>query len=784
MNSGKDAIEVLPCTAEPAADSVELFYRQIVDLLRLSVPAAGPEAIGMLIYVGPADLSGLRRQRASIAPSTFLLWLYPPNPECSPFQERPLEGTRTLACPLAEGVFYSDRVRLLIAAIPERRVELRVAPELSVRCAKQISRIKTAICSALENHSNDATRGLIRLRCSLWNVPAICGPASQIPRTVPPGVSAIVCGAGPSLLSQMDLLRRVADRVTIIAVGHAVSALVGAGIMPHMVVEGDSMSYQNWTANLRPDALLVALAEVSPEVAARFHRVLWCHGCSMPFKVAAASWGLPLREVTLNKTVTVQAIDIAVRLGFDRIALIGQDFSISETGQLHAVGGCVNRDEQLVSLPGNEGRRVLATVDLSGLHDALENYLTEMKYSLELSGRHILMCNCTNGGAVIQGTVRMTLETFQAGFSAGARLPALHEPGPAVAPPLTHLAALSAGLGNYVVVARDIVRCCARLHRELEAAPLSMDRVRRRQDVLQDLMRREEAARADRAIGLWVVLLLAYVDEQMKKSPALVSDTIDPLVQLRLLRSRFEIAADLCSEIRQDVDRARARWVAEVRTPKERSPYLFKAFRRQGLRWIGAQNQELSHFLGRGGAGSMSDRFQVHWINQLIPYVQIKQPSNSWVPLNGFASMFEQSRADVEQFLATTNFSTDPCGVTCIVPGNWAHVLELAIRFPSVPLIVIDPWLDLLSAMIERGLFLHRLPADALIIGVHEKLSSWEDLYRRRVREWAGRGIRNILWAHPRAPSLPDVLELVERVKVLAPTSDLEEAGISLGGVL
>ena len=125
-----------------------------MDLLRLPVPAAGPEAIGMLVYVGPADPSGVERLRASLSPSTFLLWLYPPDSGFSPMPERPLEGTRTLTCPLAEGAFYSDRVGLLIAMIPERRVELRVAFELETRCVKQISRIKTAIRAALENHSN------------------------------------------------------------------------------------------------------------------------------------------------------------------------------------------------------------------------------------------------------------------------------------------------------------------------------------------------------------------------------------------------------------------------------------------------------------------------------------------------------------------------------------------------------------------------------------------------------------------------------------------------------
>ena len=767
----------------PAADPVTLFYRQMVDLLRLPTPAAGPEAVGLLVYVGPADPAAVERLRAAIFPFTFLLWLYPPDPEFPPMPEYPLSGTRTLTYPLSDDSFYSDRIGLLIAIIPERRVELRVAFELETRCEKQILRIKTVIRAALKNHSNNSTRGLIRLRCSLRNLPAICGPASQIPRNVPSGYSAIVCGAGPSLSSQMDLLRGLAKRVTIIAVGHAVPALVGAGIVPRIVVEGDSVAYQNWPADLRSDSLLVALPEVSPEVAARFNRILWCYGCSMPFNVAAANWGLPLFDVALNKTVTVQAIDFAARLGFERIALVGQDLSLSETGRLHAAGEWVDGDEQLVDLPGNEGRRVLATVDLAGLHEAIEKYLIEIGHLFELSGRKILMCNCTNGGAAIGGTVRMDLKSFEEGIPAEARLPTLHEPGPAVMPPHAKLAALSAGLRNYDAAARDVVRCCTQLRRDLEALPFNVDRVRRRQDELRALMQREEEARADEAIGLWVHSLLEYVDEQMKKSPGLVSDVIDPRVQLRCLRARYDMVADLCAEIRQDIDQACARLAATEISPAETSPYHFNTFRRQGLRFIGTRNKELSRFLERRSSLSFADRFKVHWVNQMIPYVKIARPPDGWVPLNSFVSMFDQARADVDRFLAATNFSTGRHGVTCVAPGNWAHLIVLAIRFSSVPLIVIDPWPDLLQAMIERGLFLHRLPADTLIIGVHEKLPGWDDLYRRRLREWSAEGISNILWVHPRAHRLPDVPELFERVKILTPAPILEEGGISRGRV-
>lgn len=50
------------------------------------------------------------------------------------------------------------------------------------------------------------------------------------------GIAAIICGAGPSLYQQKELLRNMRDRALIIAGGSAISALSSYGIAPHLGV--------------------------------------------------------------------------------------------------------------------------------------------------------------------------------------------------------------------------------------------------------------------------------------------------------------------------------------------------------------------------------------------------------------------------------------------------------------------------------------------------------------------------------------------------------------------
>jgi hypothetical protein len=395
-----------------------------------------------------------------------------------------------------------------------------------------------------------------------------------------------------------------------------------------------------------------------------------------------------------------------------------------------------------------------------GLHDAVQSFVQEANTRCGRNGRPVLISNCTVGGAYIEGATRMTLNEFMEAVARAAK-PGLVEPSSGAVDLSAPMSSLSDGMGTYVPIARQIVHDCRRMQREIDSSPVDMARVRRLQDELRQHIQAEEGIKRDPGTGPWISPLLDAVDGVLKKTPGLISESTDPHVQLRFLQTRYDFMADLCLEMRKDLDAARA-GMDRPEAVSERSPYRFESFRRFALRMLARNNKELAHLIEK--SAPQPDRFLIHWINQYIPYVKIRSRDSSWQPLTSFVSMFDQARSDVDTFLKTTEWQPGSSGVLFAVPGNWAHVLEFSSRFPGADVMAVDPWVDLLSTMIDRGCFLNRLPQDALVIGLHPKLREAQALCRARLRDWQARGLGCAVFPHPRAGRVAEVGEACERV--------------------
>jgi hypothetical protein len=181
----------------------------------------------------------------------------------------------------------------------------------------------------------------------------------------------------------------------------------------------------------------------------------------------------------------------------------------------------------------------------------------------------------------------------------------------------------------------------------------------------------------------------------------------------------------------------------------------------------------LAEFLQGYEGAPLEERFQVRWLNQFLPYVALKMPDQKLRALCGLHSMAEQARADVNLFVERTGFqATD--SVTFVAPGQWAHVIEFASRFPSARIAVLEPWPELLTAMSERGLFLHRLPPGTLIAVADDTLPDWRGMYRAWQRKCAEEGIACHVFPHPKAAAHPDVEELARFASETAVSAGFE----------
>jgi hypothetical protein len=155
---------------------------------------------------------------------------------------------------------------------------------------------------------------------------------TQLYGRVPPGMTAIVCGAGPSLKRHIKQLRMAqALNHSIIAVDAAYKTLKENGIKPILVVTVDGQpEVADMIGNIDKDsycALNIATHPKTAYVARKARRIWW--GVLNPF---SAFWDITRRRFgdriaccRSGYIVTFTAVEIATWMGFDNIITVGND---------------------------------------------------------------------------------------------------------------------------------------------------------------------------------------------------------------------------------------------------------------------------------------------------------------------------------------------------------------------------------------------------------------------------------------------------------------------------
>ncbi|MEI6807429.1 MAG: 6-hydroxymethylpterin diphosphokinase MptE-like protein [bacterium] len=773
------------------------FYQRLILLMTSGVMRRTDEVLeptlypkestpAVLVYVGSPDIRELSMVRNQLPSASYLFYLYP---SCAPAQETELQqcippGHRTIACPMTGDSLFSEKIGALVAISSERNVRLIAGRAYEERFGNELSSVKNAIEVAQSNAQQDAVLGLIRLRCSILNLPGIWkSRRMQLPR-FDVSVPAVVCGAGPSLADQLPMLRGLGPRAVLIAAGHAVPTLVKAGIIPHIVVESDFLAFINWPDEVRVDSLLVAGTDVSPSVAARFARTHWFYGSSNPFTRVLAKWGVQLQTLYLGRTVTIPAIDLAVGLGFKTVALIGQDMSVCESGVSHVDGTISPSGDPLVSVDGNEGKAVFTTAQMIGLKRDMEDYIRDV--TSRTPGLRIE--NCTEGGAVIDGTTRKQFVLFCEEAARGdlpVHLPAAEIAGEPVW--FGRVNQLADDLKHYSEIARRLVKACSALRKSLDTASPDLDRIREGQARLNDLMTSEPPARTVEIASEWLNVILHYVDEILRQTPGMIREENDPCAQLRFLSTRFRFAGDICADLISDLKSvgAQLRLInespggpsthnAHFATGKGMSvadlkvtPYVFLSFRRHAVASIREGNPGLASFLEADRPGDISDRFRIRWMNQLVPYVEIKCEDGAWKPLSSFLSMYSDAMSDMRGLQTGMGFDSRRHGLVLVCPGNWMHAFAMGKVFPAAEVMIVDPWPDLLSHLIERGCFLYPLPPRALIVAADARAGQWRSLCAGRLDEWKRAGRSPVFFVPPACRELSGIAEIEKDLRSL-----------------
>jgi hypothetical protein len=556
------------------------------------------------------------------------------------------------------------------------------------------------------------------------------------------------------LSTHFEALRRYRERLLLVAVGHAVGPLVGAGIEPDAVVEVDAHAGPNWPQALRPRGLLVACTEVAPDVAARFRDIVWCVGSSPVFNAAMHRHGIPLLKLRLGRSVSVTAIDFALRMGGRRLVLIGQDLCLASDGRSHADGESAPEGDERLVVPATGGGTVLTTRVFDLVRRALERYIRDVA-GQGLAGAGVTIWNATPHGAHIEGVPSVPFERFceeasiVSGWSGASGAPV------AIPAPAGWVGEWAALL-DYARCSDAVLGVLGRLRDALRMDPIPLAAIRALQAMLQERMAALLQREREAAAACWLAPVALLVENVLTESPSARVAGQDPVVALDAIEARYAFAGDLARELAGDL--ALTVGPAGERRAERPGPLESRAFRNHGLAQLRRMGGGLCERLEAGGV-PVPEGLRLRWFNQYLPWIRIVQDGRE-VALTAMTGMLDEARGEVDRFVARLG---DRTGVAVVFAGagGWTHICEWARRFPDRPVAVLEPWPGVLAELVSHGCFLHVLADGSRVIDASDG-NDW----RRSLSDWCEHGRRQgrfpVVFPHPRRGQIPALAVLAE----------------------
>lgn len=284
--------------------------------------------------------------------------------------------------------------------------------------------------------------GALFARQGIANLPEIARhPSAASLASAFAGRAAVLVSPGPSLDRNVHELRGLAGRVVIVAVSHALHALLRAGVTPDVVIATDSQDLRyHFDGVPLGDATLVLGATVHPDLFALPARAIVTVGANTVIDAWLYEAIEPYLEVPSGGSVATTAFSLARLWGFSSIALVGQDLAFSG-GRFYAASSVdgearVEHDERGAFVAGGsagldrvadgrEGSRRLELVEVPGYGGGVVR--TSRAFAVARQwfgdearrvGRECALYNCTEGGARIEGMTEIPLSAL------GSTLPA------------------------------------------------------------------------------------------------------------------------------------------------------------------------------------------------------------------------------------------------------------------------------------------------------------------------------------------------------------------------
>lgn len=233
-------------------------------------------------------------------------------------------------------------------------------------------------------------------------------------------IPAIICGAGPSLSKNIDLLKGgIKDRALIFAGGSALNALIPHGIVPHFGVAIDP--------NKEQYSRIVAAQEAQIPIFYRnrlFHEALAAITGPRLFLTGAGGYDTARwfeQELTIEgedleegHNVVNFSLQIAQALGCNPIILVGVDLALSnERFYADGIAANLNLDEESLKKKEAPDTQTVLEVDIHGKPVyTLWKWIAEGRWISKFAQLYpeIDIVNATEGGLGFEGIPNLTLE--------------------------------------------------------------------------------------------------------------------------------------------------------------------------------------------------------------------------------------------------------------------------------------------------------------------------------------------------------------------------------------
>lgn len=218
-------------------------------------------------------------------------------------------------------------------------------------------------------------------------------------------IPVILVSAGPSLLKNIECLKKAAGRALIFSVDAALPVLLKHGIFPDMAGSIDAV--KNMDCFSEPGSYeipcLVTCNSRYELISQLSGEKIWGsdHGCT---RMIMEKYGIRSPEHSAQFGIAGGMFAMLMELGVRKIIMVGQDLAYSEGRRSHIGGQDEGFDEtQAILVEGYYGERVYSRKDWNQFRVWFEDAIRSLPSQCEV-------INATEGGVKIQGTIQLPLQ--------------------------------------------------------------------------------------------------------------------------------------------------------------------------------------------------------------------------------------------------------------------------------------------------------------------------------------------------------------------------------------